>query len=132
MPERLASLVVLALLLCDGSSAGLAQGRAAPVIYLINPLSGPVGTSITITGANFTAANNTVRFGGGFIQWLPAASGTGNQTIVFTLRPVLGAVACPGTARCPTAAHLVRPGGNALSVQNANGTSNATTFTVTN
>src|SRR5207253_4902811 len=109
----------------------LAQGRTTPLIYSVAPLVGPVGTRITITGANFTADNNTVRFGGGFIQWLPASSGAGSQTIVFTLRPVISAVACPGTARCPTAAHFVQPGGNALSVQNANGTSNTTTFTVT-
>jgi len=36
-----------------------------PVINSFNPQSGPVGTSVTISGANFstTAANNTVRFG---------------------------------------------------------------------
>ena len=117
------------MLLC--AAAALAQGGAAPVIYSISPRSGPVGTSITITGAHFTAANNTVRFGGGFIQWLPASPETGNQTIVFTLGPVISAVACPGTVRCPTAAYLVQPGDNPLSVQNANGTSSATTFTVT-
>jgi hypothetical protein len=132
MPGRLASLVLLTVLLCAGGSVGLAQGRAAPVIYSVAPHSGPVGTTITITGANFTADNNTVRLGGGFIQWLPASSGARNQTIVFTLRPVIGGVACPGTARCPSAARLVRPGDNPLSVQNANGISNATTFTVTN
>jgi hypothetical protein len=132
MPGRLASLVLLTALICGAGSATLAQGRAAPVIYSVAPPSGPVGTRITITGANFTADNNTVRFGGGFIQWLPASSSGSNQTIVFTLRPVISGVACPGTARCPTAARLVRPGGNPLSVQNANGTSNAANFTVTN
>ncbi|HYU12079.1 MAG TPA: IPT/TIG domain-containing protein [Stellaceae bacterium] len=132
MPGRLASLVFLAALFYDGGAAGLAQGRAAPVIHSVAPRSGPVGTKITITGANFTAANNTIRFGGGVIQWLPASSGGGNQTIVFTLRPVIGAIACPGAARCPTAAYFVQPGGNPVSVQNANGTSNTTIFTVTN
>ena len=131
MAGRSASLVLLAVLFYAGGSAALAEGRAAPVIYSVTPRSGPVGTGITITGANFTAANNTVRFGGGFIQWLPASSGGGNQTIVFTLRPVIGAVACPGTARCPTAAHFVQPGGNPLSVQNANGTSSTMTFMLT-
>src|SRR2546429_2432202 len=132
MPGKLAGLGLLIGLVCTLGSAALAQGRAAPVIYSVTPRSGPVGTRITMTGANFTAADNTVRFGGGFIQWLPASSGGGNQTIIFTLRPVIGAVACPGTARCPTAAHFVQPGGNPVSVQNANGTSNTTTFTVTN
>jgi hypothetical protein len=132
MPGRLASLVLLTALICGAGSATLAQGRAAPVIYSVAPPSGPVGTRITITGANFTADNNTVHFGGGFIQWLPASPGAGNQTIVFTLRPVISGVACPGTARCPSAARPVGPGGNALSVQNANGTSNAANFTVTN
>jgi hypothetical protein len=132
MPGRLASLVLLTVLLCAGGAVGLAQGGVAPVIYSVAPRSGPVGTTITITGANFTAENNTVQFGGGFIQWLPAASAGGNQTIVFTLRPVIGGVACPGTARCPSAARLVRPGGNPLSVQNANGTSNTMMFMLTN
>jgi hypothetical protein len=132
MAGRLVSLGLLTALICGAGSAALAQGRAAPAIYSVTPLSGPVGTRIMIAGANFTATNNTVRFGGGFIQWLPASSGGGNQTIVFTLRPVIGAVACPGTARCPTAAHFVQPGGHPLSVQNANGTSSMTTFTVTN
>jgi hypothetical protein len=131
MPGRLASLVFVAALLCDGGSVGLAQGRAAPVIFSVAPISGPVGTTITITGANFTADTNTVRLGGGFIQWLPASSAGSNQTIVFTLRPVISGVACPGTVRCPTVARPVQPGGNALSVQNANGTSNAANFTVT-
>ena len=132
MPGKLVCLGLLAVLFCDGGSAGLAQGRAAPLIYSVAPLAGPVGTRITITGANFTADNNTVRFGGGFIQWLPASSGSGTQMIVFTLRPVISRVACPGAARCPTAAYSVQLGGNALSVQNANGTSSTTTFTVTN
>jgi hypothetical protein len=132
MPGRFAGLVLLAVLVGGTGSAGLAQGRGAPVIYSVAPPAGPVGTRITITGANFTADNNTVRFGGGFIQWLPASSAGGNQTIVFTLRPVISGVACPGTARCPTVARPVQPGGNPLSVQNANGTSNAANFTVTN
>jgi hypothetical protein len=131
MPGRLAGLVLLAVLVCGAGSAGRALGRAAPVIFSIVPPSGPVGTTITITGANFTADNNTVRFGGGFIQWLPASSGGSNQTIVFTLRPVISGIACPGTARCPTVARPVRPGDNALSVRNANGTSSAANFTVT-
>jgi hypothetical protein len=132
MPGRFAGLVLLAVLVGGTGSAGLAQGRGAPVIYSVAPPAGPVGTRITITGANFTADNNTVRFGGGFIQWLPASSAGGNQTIVFTLSPVISGVACPGTARCPTVARPVQPGGNPLSVQNANGTSNAANFTVTN
>jgi hypothetical protein len=133
MPGRLANLGLLATLACSVGFAGSTQSRAdVPVVYSVSPPSGPVGTRITITGANFTAADNTLRFGGGFIQWLPASSGNGGQTIVFTLRPVISRVACPGAARCPAAAYSVQPGSNALSVQNANGISNTKTFTVTN
>jgi hypothetical protein len=133
MPGRLASLGLLAALACGVGVAGLAQSRAGvPVVSSVSPPSGPVGTRITITGANFTATDNTVRFGGGFIQWLPASSGTGNQTIAFTLGPVISGGTCPGTARCPTAAYPIQPGDNAVSVQNANGTSKTKTFTVTN
>ena len=131
MPGRLACLGLLIAMICGGGCAALAQDRAAPVIYSVTALSGPVGTSITITGANFTAADNTVRFGGGFIQWLPASSVGHTQTIVFTLPRVIAGVACPGTVRCPTAARFIPPGDNALGVQNANGSSNTKTFTVT-
>ena len=43
----------------------IAQVFAQPVVTSFNPSSGPVGTTVTITGANFntTAASNSVYFG---------------------------------------------------------------------
>ena len=51
MPGRLACLGLLIAMICGGGCTALAQDRAAPVIYSVTPLSGPVGTSITVTGA---------------------------------------------------------------------------------
>jgi hypothetical protein len=46
--------------------ASWVEYTAAPLIYGISPKSGPVGTTVTISGINFQpgAANNTVYFGG--------------------------------------------------------------------
>ncbi len=50
---------------CTGTDTVIAT-KAAPTISGFNPTSGPVGTTVTITGTNFsaTAANNTVKFNG--------------------------------------------------------------------
>ncbi len=66
----------------------------APAITSINPVSGPAGTSITITGTGFdaTAANNTVKFNGvmasvtsatatSIVTTAPATGTTGNITV---------------------------------------------------
>src|SRR5688572_25230611 len=54
--------ILLMLLLIVAMSPAYAQ---VPTITNVSPLSGPVGTAVTITGTNFstTAANNTVFFG---------------------------------------------------------------------
>lgn len=66
----------------------------APVITSINPVAGPAGTSITITGTGFdaTATNNTVKFNGvlaavtsatvtSIVTTAPATGTTGNITV---------------------------------------------------
>lgn len=47
-------------------SAGAVEYVTSPFIYNISPTSGPVGTTVTISGINFQpgTANNTVYFGG--------------------------------------------------------------------
>lgn len=48
------------------SSCNEPEEASAPLITSFSPLEGPVGTTVTITGANFssTAANNLVKFNG--------------------------------------------------------------------
>ena len=53
-----------------------------------------------------------------------------NQTITFTV-PTSLAPNCPANSACPMYMRLVTPGEYDITVQNANGTSNAIPFTVT-
>src|SRR5712664_227837 len=84
--------------LADGIFAalkGASSGSAPPSITSLNPTSGPAGTLVTITGANFGATQGTsaVRFSGGIIatptSWsatsisvpVPAAAPIGNDLV---------------------------------------------------
>lgn len=59
----------------------------APTITSINPVSGPAGTSVTISGANFdaTVANNTVKFNG-----VQASITSATTTSIVTVAPATG------------------------------------------
>src|SRR3989338_3615078 len=97
-----------------------------PSITVIYPTSGLVGTNVTITGTGFTSTNNSVKFGGGYMNGLNS-NGT---SITFTVPD--GLTPCPPSATiCPESFMLVTPGTYPVSVINANGTSNALSFMVT-
>ncbi len=55
----------LSLLFCSLLNSALSFGQLVPSITSFSPANGPVGTSVTITGTNFSAtpAENTVYFG---------------------------------------------------------------------
>ncbi len=57
---------------------------AAPTITSFSPSSGAVGTTVTITGTNFstTPENNIVRFGGGIFATVTASTATSITTTV--------------------------------------------------
>ncbi|MFZ6001770.1 MAG: IPT/TIG domain-containing protein, partial [Bacteroidota bacterium] len=57
---------------------------AQPTITSFTPVSGPVGTSVTITGTNFSAtpANNIVYFGGVRVASISSASTTQLTVVV--------------------------------------------------
>lgn len=76
-----------------GSSAGTFTFTGPPVISSVAPLSGPVGSTVTITGSGFntTAASNTVYFGAVKATVLSAT------TTVLTARVPLGATYKPIT-----------------------------------
>ncbi len=110
-------------------------------IQSLYPTSGSVGTQVTITGYGFTS-NNTILFGGGPISNIPVTStmnimctsnlncGNPLETLTFTVPSSIGPN-CTGDLMCPEYVRLVGPGTYTVSVENANGTSNSETFTVT-
>jgi hypothetical protein len=121
------------------------QGQGSPSISSISPTSGAVGTSVTLGGNGFTS-DNIIHFGGGAIAhvaatpaifncpMMPAGStggcGAYSQTLTFTVPSSVGPYCAPGMA-CPMYMQLITPGTYAVYVENAGGTSNNVTFTVT-
>ena len=113
-------------------------------IYSITPLTGPVGTTISIRGFGFTS-NNTVHFAGGALGNIPITSSVAiacttdpnchggiNQTLLFTVPSSIGPYCPPNSMRmCAMYMQLITPGTYTLYVENDNGRSNSFTFTVT-
>ena len=110
-------------------------------IYSVTPTSGPVGTTVSITGFGFTN-DNTIHFGSGAIVHVPISSsiaiactnsptchGGINQTLTFTVPAALNPVCY--YSGCKILSLQTTPGNYAVTVENTNGTSNAQTFTVT-
>lgn len=104
---------------------GTRQEITIPTISSLSPASGMVGTSVTITGRGFTSTNNSVKFGGGYINGLNS-NGT---KIIFTIPE--GMSPCPpGAEVCIMSYMQVTPGSYPVSVINSNGTSNNLNFEV--
>jgi peptidoglycan hydrolase-like protein with peptidoglycan-binding domain len=112
-------------------------------LYAISPTSGAVGTTVSITGFGFTNSNTVLMDGTVAAQNVPITSsiaiacttnptchGGINQTITFTIPGSLSPN-CPTGSMCPMYMRLVTPATYAITVQNANGTSNTLYFTVT-
>lgn len=107
------------------------EGKAPTIsISVLVPTSGSVGALITVSGSGFTPTDNTVRFGGGFVSGLSSLNGT---SLSFILPSTL--TVCPGGVGmgvpCLLSGLQVTPGQYQVSVQNANGASNAIPFMVT-
>jgi IPT/TIG domain-containing protein len=90
-PPRLVTPGVVALFVLFG---GLLSAQAAPTITALSPTSGPVNTSVTITGTNFgsTQGTSTVKFHGtaatptswsatSIVVTVPAVATTGNVLV---------------------------------------------------
>lgn len=88
--------------------------KEPPKITSITPSVGPIGTRMLITGSSFTVADNAINFSGvnDAVTGLGSADGT---TLAFNIPNVS---ACQPVAAC------------AVSVTNANGTSNTISITV--
>ena len=120
----LVGLLTFVTIACVGSSPFRLGPR--PAVAQIQPSSAAVGDEITISGSGFTATDNALRIGAGYILKLPSADTT---TIRLTLPSYLGACA-PGQEVCVALALPMAPGTYKLSVVNANGTSNQVSFQV--
>jgi hypothetical protein len=74
-----------------------------PTITYLSPTSGPAGTPVVISGSGFSATNNIVYFGTGYLPFaLPSADGkTINFTVPSTLQPPMPP--CPTGMYCTLA-----------------------------
>ncbi len=95
-------------------------------ITSISPSQGAVGSTATISGSGF-ASSNTILFGGNV-----AANDIApvNGTLTFTIPSSMGPYCKPMEA-CPMYELLVSKGTYSVTVLNANGTSNALSYTIT-
>jgi hypothetical protein len=126
------TVVLLSLWACvpaGTESASLAAGPRSVLLTVLRPASGPVGTEVTILGSGFAAADNTVKFGPGYLDDIGSADGT-------TLRFVVpeGHNLCSPRAAGPCAGGIypqVVPGPYPVSVVTAASASNSLVFTVT-
>ncbi len=99
----------------------------APVIYSLSPISGTIGTQVTIFGIGFNSySTNTVNFGYG--GSLSAYSYNGSS-LTFSVPASLSNCSYAGQY-CSQAYIPLSPGTYPISVTNSNGTSNTMNFTV--
>jgi hypothetical protein len=114
------------------------QTSSVPTITTPSPTAGIVGSTVTISGTNFTPTGNTINFKVGSSNTstfpdsvYPGYASTNSTTISFEV-PQGSAIACQyGTPPCPPAVFLTQPGTYTISVSNANGESNSATYVVT-
>ena len=112
-------------------------------VYSISPSSGPIGTTVSVTGFGFTD-DNTINFGPGVIMHVPITSriavacttdpscrGGIRETLVFTVPQSLDPACRFTTPQCEIVSRMTTPGTYSVSVSNTAGTSNATAYTVT-
>ena len=108
------------------TSTGTTGINGNPWISYLSKTAGPVGTSVTIYGGNFSLVGNTVRFGNGAITNISA----NGSSIIFTIPSSLSPY-CVGGVACPMYAQTVTPGAYPVSVINGNGSvSNTVIFIV--
>jgi hypothetical protein len=121
------ALLAVVALACIGSSPFEPRGQGPrPTVAKIQPSTAAVGDPMVITGTGFTATDNAVKIGVGYLNKL---SSVDSRTIRFDLPSYLGA--CPPDQEvCVALALPLPPGTYKVSVVNANGKSNEVSLAV--
>ena len=104
----------------------LTDASAIPILSLLDPGSGGIGTRVAMRGTGFTKTGNAVNFGSGYIPNL-ISDGT---TLAFTVPTGLNLKCHLAVPPCLAPVELVTQGEYLVSVTNANGTSNVGKFSV--
>lgn len=98
----------------------------------MSPTSGPVGTTVTLTGKGFTD-DNTIKFGSGVIVHVPSYDN--GTRLIFNVPEYLNPACYYSNPACMTASFApsqqVTPGSYDVRVENGSGESNKKTFKVT-
>lgn len=94
----------------------------------VSPASGPVGTTVTITGRGFGATRNTATFGMGYIRNIESSDGT---TLTFVVPEGLDLCPPDTTSPCAGAHPRTKAGDYTVSIMIDGKKSNVLTFTVT-
>ncbi|MCX6011810.1 MAG: IPT/TIG domain-containing protein, partial [Chloroflexi bacterium] len=105
---------------------------AQPTITRLTPSSGPIGTSVTITGTGFSTTANTIKFSS--YSFFDVPSSNNGTTLTFTVPSQIWNNCRSTDYMCfqtQPAARTTIPGTYNVTVTNTNGTSNEVEFTVT-
>lgn len=104
-----------------------AQAQQLDVIAM-TPMSGPVGTKVTITGTGFARVRNATTFGQGYIRDIESTDGT---TLTFTVPEGLDLCPPDSAAPCAGAHPRTRAGDYDVAVLVDGKKSKSLSFTVT-
>jgi hypothetical protein len=120
---------------CGGTPSVGSTTPTLPTLTGLAPVSGPVGTAVTLTGTGFAPTGNLVFFGrsGGVVAptLLSAADGRTLSLVVPRVAvPPCQVLRAPGQA-CPQFVEEIQPGTNTVAVMTPDGTSNSLNFSVT-
>ncbi len=108
--------------------------QAAPSITSIDPVSGTIGTAVTVNGSGFAAAGNVIHFQNAMTSMvyearITASSANGTQ-IGFTIPSAVNPVCYYQTPPCASPSLQVSAGAYLVFVDAQGSTSNAKEFTV--
>jgi hypothetical protein len=129
MKARLPAVLVVILPLVASVGCGSSPANPSPYVTIsqVQPAAAAIGATVVVQGSGFSTADNTVKFGSGYLGASVAA--TSATALQFALPSYLSPCP-PGPLFCQTTVIIVRPGPYELTVTNPSGTSNTVTVQV--